>query len=98
MVQNLKWAIAHLSRRLGVGALGVGRWGVGARRRGRWGTGLGAGQEGVWQALGVRGRASGRCRQLGARALQAAGRGAGGRAAGGAPGRLSERQQARGTR
>ena len=33
-VQNLKWATAHLSRRLGAGA----------RRRGRWGAGLGAGR------------------------------------------------------
>ena len=32
------------------------------------GAGLGARREGVWQALGVRGRAGGRCRQLGARA------------------------------
>ena len=32
------------------------------------GAGLGAGREGVWQALGVRGRAGRRCRQLGARA------------------------------
>ena len=39
-VQNQKWATAHLSRRLGAGALGAGR-------------------EGVWQALGVRGRAVG---------------------------------------
>ena len=46
-VQNLKGATAHSSRRLGAGA----------RRRGRWGAGLGAGREGVWQELGVRGRA-----------------------------------------
>ena len=73
MVQNLKWATAHLSRRLGAGALG--RWALGAGALGRAGVGsgalgwaLGAGREGVWQALGVRGRAGGRCRQLGARA------------------------------
>ena len=47
--------------------------GAGARRRGRWGVGLGAGREGVWQALGMRGRAGRRCRQLGARARGAAG-------------------------
>ena len=47
--------------------------GAGARRRGRWGAGLGAGREGVWQALGMRGRAGRRCRQLGARERGAAG-------------------------
>ena len=73
MVQNLKWATAHLSRRLGAGALGagaLGRAGVGA---GALGWALGTGREGVWQALGVRGRAGGRCRQLGARAQGATG-------------------------
>ena len=67
-VQNLKWATAHMSRRLGVG-----RWGAQA-----WA--LGVGREGVWQALGVRGRVGGRCRQLGARARAAGARGMRGRA------------------
>ena len=88
MVQNLKWDTAHLSRRLGAGA----RW------RGRWGTGLGAGQEGVWQALGVRGREGRCCRQLGARAQGAVGVRSWRVRAGGASGRLGERQQARGAR
>ena len=75
MVQNLKWATAHLSRRLGARALGR--------------AGVGAGREGVWQALGVRGCAGGRCRQLGVRA-----QGAAGVQSWRARGRLGERQQA----
>ena len=63
-VQNLKGATAHLSRRLGAGALGAGRWGAQAWALGRW--------AGRW-ALGVLGRAGRRCRQLGARARGAAG-------------------------
>ena len=51
--------------------------GAGARRRGR----RGAGREGVWQALGMRGRAGGHCRQLGARAQGARGAAAGARGA-----------------
>ena len=75
-VQNLKGATAHSSRRLGAGA----------RRRGRWGARLGAGREGVWQELGVRGRAGRRCRQLGARARGALARGRQGARAAGAQG------------
>ena len=56
-VQNLKWATAHLSRRLGVG------------------------REGVWQALGVRGRALQAARRVGAAGARACGAD-GGRAAG----------------
>ena len=62
-VQNLKWATAHLSRRLG------------------------AGREGVWQALQAAGRAgarrSGRAELAGARQAE--------RTADGARGRLGER-------
>ena len=66
MVQNLKWATAHLSRRLGIG-LGA-RHSDTARRRAGVGAGaLGTGRAGVRQALGVLRRAGGRCRQLGAR-------------------------------
>ena len=65
---------------------------------GALGWALGAGREGVWQALGVRGRADGRCRQLGTPAQGAAGVRQAERAEGGAGGRLGERQQARGAR
>ena len=88
MVQNLR-ATAHLSRQLG-------RWGAGAL--GRWCAGawaLGAGRAGVRQALGVRGRADGRCRRAGAgrsgrRSSRQAGRAAAARRA---RVRLGERQQ-----
>ena len=56
----------------GAGALG--RAGVGA---GALGWALGAGREGVWQALGVCGRAGGRCRQLGTRGARGRAAGAG---------------------
>ena len=59
------------------------------------GWALGAGREGVWQALGVCGRAGGHCRQLGARAQGAAGARQVQRATGGARGRLGERQAER---
>ena len=67
--------------------------GAGARRRGHWGAGLGAGREGVWQALGMRGRAGRRCRQLDARSRGAAGALACG--ADGARGRQGARQAGR---
>ena len=62
MVQNLKWATAHLSRRLGAGALGAGRWGAQAWALGHW--------AGRW----ARGRVPGAQRAWAhGRALQAAG-------------------------
>ena len=78
MVQNLKWATAHLSRRLGAGALG--RVGVGAGAlgwvlgAGRWARGRVAGAGRAWareRALQAAGRAgarrSGRAELAGAR-------------------------------
>ena len=69
-VQNLKGATAHLSRRLGAGALG--RAGVGAGLgAGHWARGRVAGAGRAWArgpALQAAKRAGRRCRQLGARA------------------------------
>ena len=82
------WALARLVGRL------AGCTGKGA---GRWGTGLGAGRwaSGVRQALGVRGRAGGRCKRTGAgRSGRRSARQAGiAVAARRARGRLGERQQ-----
>ena len=92
MVQNLKWATAHLSR------------GAGARRRRRWASGRAAGV-GLHGRAGERcRRAGGRCRRAGAgRSGRRAGAGRSGRrstrqaglaaAARRARGRLGERQQ-----
>ena len=60
------------------------------------GAGLGAGREGVWQALGVRGRAGERCRQLGSRAQGVAGTGRSGREAQRARGRAEQTGRAEG--
>ena len=62
-VQNLKWATAHLSRRLGAGA----------RRRERWGAGLGAGSWARGRVAGA-GRAWARRRALQAVRRPGAGR------------------------
>ena len=99
-VQNLKWATAHLSRRLGAGqrrgALG---WGAGRAQAGTagvlgrwaWRASRRAWARGQAQAGGSSARAQrarGRARQLGAGARGAAGRGnRRGRARGARPGR-----------
>ena len=67
-LQNLKWATAHLSRRLGAGA----------RRRGRWGAGLGAGCWARGRVAGGWARAgSGMTRALQATGARACGAGGG---------------------
>ena len=81
-LQNLKWATAHLSRRLGAGRWARGRV-AGARRAWVHGRALQA-------AMRAGAGRSGRTELAGAQQAE--------RAAGGARGRLGERQQARGAR
>ena len=95
MVQNLKWATAHLSRRLGAGlgarhsdtARGRAGWARGTQVGAGLGTQVGAGlgaQVGAGRAcvVGVQGRARARLGVLDARAVGAGARRAAARAAG----------------
>ena len=70
MVQNLKWATAHMSRRLGAGALGRAGVGVGALG---WARGRVAGAGRAW-ARGLALQAAGRMGAAGVRSWRAHGR------------------------